>query len=377
MVRHGTEGVIGSVVNLDFDKSRWEKVQASHRAWWAGTTDQPLIHLTLAGRDPGRPAPALPAHEFTSFYAPSVSAAAIADRLVYDVECRRFLGDAFPVITPNFGPGVIAAFMGLELHNGEDTVWFQQPNVVELPQLEFKFDPDNAWYRRVCDIYREVATASQGLIHLGMTDLGGNLDITAAFRQSEQLALDLYDVPEAVATQGWAAHAAWWRYFTELNQIIQPAHAGYAAWTPLYSETPYYMLQCDFAFMLSREMFDQFAKPELVKSCQRLGNPFFHLDGPGMLTHLDSLLEIPELKGIQWVPGAGQAPITAWPEVYRKIRAAGKRIQFFASQSPLGWRAFEVLADQLGSAAGIMMCGEAPLADEPEIRKLLAKYGVD
>ena len=76
-------------------------------------------------------------------------------------------------------------------------------------------------------------------------------------------------------------------------------------------------------------------------------------------------------------PGAGQPGVTEWPEIYRKIRDAGKLIQFFTSQDPLGWRALEVIANQLGSAKGILMIGEAPAEDELEVRELIRKYGVE
>jgi len=365
-------------MNLDFDQSRWNRTIARHRAWWDGTTDQPLVHLTLNGREPGRGEPSLPSHTFTSNYDDSVSEGAIVDRMVYDLECRYFLGDSFPVFTPNFGPGSIAAFLGLELQNGDKTVWFHQTNPVEkLSDIHLEFDRENPWFRRVCNLYRAMAARSEGLIHLGLTDLGGNLDIIASFRQSQELLLDLYDDPEEVERKSWEAHRVWWRYFDEFNKIIQDTHPGYTAWTPLFSETPYYMLQCDFSFMLGNDMFQRFCLPELKATCNRLSNPFFHLDGPGMLTHLNSLLAIPELKGIQWVPGAGQPDITEWPDVYRTIRAAGKRVQFFASQSSLGWRSLEVLAEQLGSMEGIMMYGEAPAEDGPEIQSMLKRLGID
>ena len=363
-------------MTLTFDATHWQKVQEDYRKWWAGDLDRPLVHLTLKGRNPGRAEPEIPSFEFASFYDLSVPPEVIADRWLYDLECREFLGDAFPMVCPNFGPGVIAAFLGLELHNGNDTVWFHQPNAVELADIQFTFDPDNVWFRWVCDIYRAAADRFEGQVHLGMTDLGGNLDILASFRPSQSLLLDLYDMPELVAEKTWQAHQMWWRYFEELNRIIQTAHPGYTAWTPLYSETPYYILQSDFSFMIGGEMFERFAKPELEATCRKLANPFFHLDGPGMLTHLDSLLEISKLKGVQWVPGAGQAGITKWPDVYRKIRQAGKRIQFFTTQDPLGWRSLDVLADQLGSAQGIMMCGEAPIEEESQIQALLSKYGI-
>ena len=59
-----------------------------------------------------------------------------------------------------------------------------------------------------------------------------------------------------------------------------------------------------------------------------------------------------------------------------RFAEAGKRIQFFTSQDPLGWRSLDVLADQLGSAKGIMMYGEAPIEEESQIRVLLNRYGI-
>ncbi|MEI6780497.1 MAG: hypothetical protein WCQ21_06185 [Verrucomicrobiota bacterium] len=363
-------------MNLNFSSERWQSIRGNYRARWAGELDRPLINLTISGRDPGRPQPALPARDFASFYDLSVTAEEIADRWLYDLECRHFPGDAFPHVWPNFGPGVIAAFLGLELQNGVGTVWFHQPNVIELKNLELCLDPDNLWFRRVCHLYSAAAERYEGLVHLGMTDLGGNLDIVQAFRPGERLALDLFDVPDAVDRAGWRAHEAWWNCFNELNRIIQPAHPGYTCWTPLYSEEPSYMLQCDFAYMISREMFDQFVKPELVATCRKLANPFHHLDGVGQLKHLDSLLQIPELKGVQWVPGAGKPGVSEWPEVYRKIREAGKCIQFFTSQDPLGWRTLEAIINQSGSGKGIVMIGDAPAQDECEVRTLLKKFEV-
>ena len=54
----------------------------------------------------------------------------------------------------------------------------------------------------------------------------------------------------------------------------------------------------------------------------------YHLDGPNELPYLDDLLAVPEITGIQWVPGV-QGPVTSddkWLPVYQKIQAAGKNI---------------------------------------------------
>ena len=93
----------------------------------------------------------------------------------------------------------------------------------------------------------------------------------------------------------------------------------------MFSGKPFYMLQCDFCYMISPEMFAEFVLPELAESCRRLDRSFYHLDGKGELPHLPQLLSIPELGGIQWVPGAGETPYYEWIDVYRAVADAGKR----------------------------------------------------
>ena len=52
----------------------------------------------------------------------------------------------------------------------------------------------------------------------------------------------------------------------------------------------------------------------------------FHLDGPGAIRHLDTLLEIDELDAIQWVPGHGNPPAKAWLAMLKKVQCAGKSL---------------------------------------------------
>jgi hypothetical protein len=52
-----------------------------------------------------------------------------------------------------------------------------------------------------------------------------------------------------------------------------------------------------------------------------------HMDGPGCMRHLDSLLAIDELEMIQWVHGAGRGRASDYMDLYKKIQAAGKGIQ--------------------------------------------------
>jgi len=202
--------------------------------------------------------------------------------------------------------------------------------------------------------------------------------VLASFRPAERLLTDFYDHPDRVEELTWQLHELWWRYFERFDAILRAgADPGYTAWTPLFSEKPYYMLQCDLCYMIGPEMFERFVLPELAASCRRLGNPAYHLDGPGQIAHLDMLLGIPELAAIQYVPTVSARDATKYPDLYRRIRAGGKRIQVFDNYSKRGLGLLDVLAEQLGDASGIAMIAHVGAEQEEQAREFLPRWGIE
>lgn len=355
---------------VDFAPERWHGIREIYRKWWTGELERPLIQITLWGGDPGRPRPSTPLLEQKNVGDFSLEPEEIIDRWDWELSCQRYLGDAFPhFATHMYGPGVAAAFLGATLDTSTGQVWFLAPRAVEASDLHFQYDPDNIWLNRVKSICRAGVERWQGSVQVGMTDLGGAMDILHTFRPGEQLATDLYDAPEEVERLTWELHELWWRYFDEFNAILQPSNPGYTAWAPIFSDIPYYMLQCDFAYMIGPKHFARFVRPEIAASCRRLGNAFYHLDGKGQLPHLDLLLDISELKGVQWVPGAGQKPEPEWPEVYARILGAGRRTQFWGSFDSL-----DRLMQSLGTVKGICLCAGCDISRRDEAMRLLEKY---
>jgi len=365
-------------MKIDFPLERWEETKSNYDKWWQGELGRPLIALSVGGKNPVGPEPEVPARNFHSHYDESIPLEKIFDRHEFELSKLEFTGDSFPAFFPNFGPGVIAAFLGCELHNGENTVWFHPAEIKPITQLQFNLDKikDNPWFKRVEHFTAAAAERWQGQVQIGMTDLGGNLDIISSFRSAEYLLLDLYDYPEEVKRLTWQAHRAWWHCFELLNRAGGRWNPGYSAWTPIFSSKPYYILQCDFCYMISPDMFDEFVKPELTESCRRLDNAFYHLDGPGQLSHLDSLLSIPELKGVQWVPGAGQDKAEHWPEVYGKIKEAGKKIQLFTGQCEDWTTILDTLYKQIGSLDNLILTGKIGIDKKDKLLEMLKKYGV-
>ena len=107
---------------------------------------------------------------------------------------------------------------------------------------------------------------------------------------------------------------------------MMPVNPGYSDWGGLYSKDPSYILQDDFAYMISPQMFSEFGLPEIHKACEYLTNTIYHLDGIGNLNHLDYLLK-EDINAFQWVYGAGQPSARHWMEIYEKIHNAGKGLE--------------------------------------------------
>jgi hypothetical protein len=63
--------------------------------------------------------------------------------------------------------------------------------------------------------------------------------------------------------------------------------------------------------------------------------------------------------------------MTQWPEVYRKIHAAGKKIQVY------GLDALDAVARQIGTAKGIVAIVGGSVAEEASIRERLKRYNVE
>ena len=134
--------------------------------------------------------------------------------------------------------------------------------------------------------------------------------------------------------------------------------------------------------MISPQMFEEFVVPDLAGVCRRLGRVFYHLDGVGQLPHLDALLNMPELAGIQWVPGEGSPPPEEWMDVLKRIRDGGKLCQLYVS--PEGARR---IVQELGGRGFIFAMAANPSArlgktgftaeEARDVQKMLAENDRD
>jgi 5-methyltetrahydrofolate--homocysteine methyltransferase len=225
----------------------------------------------------------------------------------------------------------MAAFQGAKVEARWDTTWFEPAQETPVAHLRLGLIEDNPWWLRVQELTRRAVERWTGQVSVGFTDLGGNLDILASLRTTSGLLFDLLDAPDEVARATAAVTPLWQRYYDTLHALIQRSGCGTTPWAPIWSPRRCYMLQSDFAYMISPRMFERFVLPDLAACCETLDAGFYHLDGKGQIPHLDMLLSLERLRGIQWIPGDGAPPPEEWLPLLRRIRAGGKLCQLFTT----------------------------------------------
>jgi 5-methyltetrahydrofolate--homocysteine methyltransferase len=320
----------------DWTSEHWQTIRAESNAWWAGELDRPLVHMVI-NRKATTPMPAPKPFGRGLFSDLSISEELIVEQLAWEFSQKSFLGDAFPWVNMCCsGAGVLAALTGAQLHpESYDDIWFRVQNPKPISELHIKLDPENIWLKRLLRIGKLIQERWGDRVLISMPDIGGVMDVLSSFRPSEMLLLDLYDEPEHVLRVIDEIEVAWNQCYDLFDTTFKPMNPGYCAWAGIYSDVPSYMMQCDFCYMISPDMFDQFVKPTLQRCSEKLARSFYHLDGKGQLPHLQSLLQIPTLNGVQWIPGDGQPSTGQWPDVFDTILTSGKLAQVMGHPSDL------------------------------------------
>jgi len=313
-------------INLNFTEQDWERIERDWSLWWAGELDRPMVMIDI-------PIVWSLSMEMSREFLLKKPVDEVLDHFQMLLEARQFYGDSWPKWWPNFGPGIMAGFLGANVHCTSDTttVWFDAPDETPIEALHFEYDPDNVWWQRILALTRGAVERWGKRVSVAHTDLGGNLDVLASFRTTEQLLYDVIDAPDEVVRLVNEITSLWLRYYDELYDIIRKVGRGTTPWAAVWSPGRCYMQQCDFSYMISPKMFERFVLPDIAACAEKLDHAFYHLDGKGQIAHLDMLLSLEALAGVQWIPGDGQPPPDGWLPLLKRIRDGGKLCQVYVS----------------------------------------------
>ncbi len=246
----------------------------------------------------------------------------------HQMSVTGYLAQGIPNLFTNFGPGCLSACIGGGFDLAPATIWFDREQYIKdfdnPPPIAFNEQSD--MWQQVLRFQNKMMTDPDVLFSI--TDLGGIMDIIASLRTTETLLYDLYDYPEELQEFSKRVTELWLKAFDRQVEIVRKADIPFNNWINLPSSKPWYPVQCDFSYMISPAQFEKFILSDLVTQIRHMPRSIYHLDGVGELPHVDTLLDIPELTGIQWVSGAGSEPLWSekWFPLYKKIQEKKKNL---------------------------------------------------
>lgn len=306
-------------------KPDYEESKRRYDAFWeCAIIDRPPVSIVL----PKEQMKPIPTKSYASEKDRWLDVAFRAETAALSLENCEFIADALPIAWPNMGPEIFSAWCGCEYKYGQSTTW-TEPCIEDwaADMDKAKFDEDHPLFRKTVEFTELLLERGRGSFIVGLTDLHPGGDHLAALRDPERLAVDMIENVGFVKQKLAESYHEYYRAYDIFYHILRDADMPITSWTPLIHDGRYYIPSNDFSCMISTDMFVDVFLDGLIEECQFYERSIYHLDGPGALRHLDTLLDISELDAVQWVCGAGNEGYAQWVDVYQRVQRAGKGIQ--------------------------------------------------
>lgn len=303
-------------------------IQADLENWWNfGEQDRPLLLIKALKED----CPQLPDTDDLEKHWTDVDF--IMDRVIKTIDNTNHYGIAVPSHYVDFSASAMPCALGGRIeYVSKDTVWSHPVfNRIE-DLLEISLSEDNIAYYAQIETMRRSSAVAKDHHYVSTMALAGILDIIAGLYGTENLLMDLALKPDSVKVVMNYLTQLWIDEFNKNVEIIETSgNFGHVCcWTGIWAPGSSFPMQEDFAYMISPDMFREFCLPCVERIVDAMDYPLFHLDGTGMVGHLDMLLGIDKLKAIQWQPGAGKQRLDQWYDLIKRILDSGKSCQVFA-----------------------------------------------
>ncbi len=363
---------------MNFDVNKYNALKEVFEDWWEGKLNRPIIQVTLDktistnGDFFASNYRKVILDAMYDFDLPVSEAAKVVDK-AYDAV--MYCGDAIPAFYMR-PTGILGGFLGQDfgIDHNLGTVWFKKmcPNIEEMENLPLK--EDSSLLKRALDLTCAVQNYFNGDMPIGFPDFGGVMDIVSSIRDANPLLEELYEEEEGVKKACANVHEQFKKAYKIFADVIDENKIpGYTAWATMLSQKEYFVLQNDFSAMISPQMYDDFYLPILKEECKFIPRTIYHLDGPGAVRHLDSILAVEDLNGVQWIQGAGSPGLDQWPDIYKKIHAAGKLCQVFINGSEeLPY--IDYIVNLLGTQKGLCFICTGRAEEKDAFDEYLRKY---
>jgi hypothetical protein len=349
-------------------KPDYEEVKKRYEAFWERQIiDRPLVSLTF----PVEKRKPLPEKSYKNFKDQWLDIEFRSEAMAISLENTVFYADALPVAWPNLGPEIFSAWCGCDYEFGETTTW-SKPCIFDWEKDTDRavFSDRHPLFKVMTDFTNRLLDYAKGNFIVGLTDFHPGGDHLAALRDPQELAIDLIEHTDEVKAKLKSSQLEYFQVYDRFYNMLRQAGMPITSWTNLICDGRFYIPSNDFSIMISKAMFDDIFLPGIIDECSFYDRSIYHLDGPGALRHLDSLLGIKQLDAIQYVCGAGNYGYHKWADVFRKIQKAGKALQLPVQLHELPL-VFETLKPE-----GVWLCigGVSDRYTAEEVMKRITKW---
>lgn len=290
--------------------------------------------------------------------------------------CSTFFGgEALPVWNAGYaGVSAIPALLGCPTDVGVETAWWHpiltDPDAIDYRRL--RLDTEQTGYRFTMQMLRRAVEESRGKSLPSIGAFGGCGDTLAALRGTAQLLVDCVERPDQVREAEEYLMDMWIEFYTRCYDIVHPAAEGSTCWFTLWSPGKFYAAHNDFSYNIGPEMFREIFLPVVRRQTEFLDQTVYHVDGIAAFRHVDALCELPRLRAIQILPGAGKPSPLHYMDTLKKVQGAGKNLHISIAPSEV----HDALAHLSARGLFIDTCAKT----EDEARDLLAmakRWSVD
>lgn len=302
------------MLNEDWDKSK----QRFEAFWEREIIDRPCIQLYAPRKD----------IVFTDLKPISPEEFWSIPEIFYETCERRlcsvyYLGEAFPFFFPYYG--TLAAMLGCKLKYSPDTIW-KEPFVKDYRDFKMQIDINsNPVFEKMTDIVNYCVKKGKNKYFVGCPWFGNSGDDLATMRGYEHFCVDMIEIPEKIIELEKQVLKYWQESYNIFYNMISGELGGIVtSWLPVWSSRKAALVECDFMSMISPKLFQKIFLPQIIERVNSVEKSIFHLDGPNTIVHLDSLLDIPNLNGIQWQPGVKSGSMINWIPLLKKIQERKK-----------------------------------------------------
>jgi hypothetical protein len=293
--------------------ANWTQAQQRLEAFWQNEIiDRPClpVYVTPPETRPTIPDPRLYYTDPQTFFA--------VEREKY--LAREYLGEAFPAVYTPWR--VLPVLLGAEYECQPETIWYH-PLAHSLDEINLaSFSPDHPAVLHMEELLATCAFMGTGECFITYPPLA-NSDEPAILLGYSQYCIDLIEQLETALRLECQLTEIWKVLYDRFTQATNQHIPGSCSWLPAWHPGRAALIEFDLGGMISPRHFKRFLPYLLERACYA-DRAIYHLDGPGALAHLDTLLGLPELDAIQWEPGAGGGSFLNWIPVMQRIQAAGK-----------------------------------------------------